>query len=557
MTDDERETPNCVAILADELPSLATEEEFGPGTSGARRLVGALLQYALAPLDLVAGAAAPGDARAEGPCARAATSAPARMRVLSRQAFAQEAAARGYVAMHDTQAGRPGLGAYLRSQFRARPVAFTCPAPPILSRPLSAATAMPASSPAGRSCDAVVCTSRAEAAAVGRWLDACAAGCGGAAAGCFVESITVIPEGVEIPPLMPVPRREIRRRIGLPEDSVVFLRVGDLTGAPPGELASLLCAVRGVCQGAAHVRVQLLLAGAVDPTTLATLRRRAHDLQVDRLVEFRPLPCGLAYRMLVQAADVFVVPIDTVDGAAARLALEAMACGLPLLAPDCGAVRELVEPGVTGLLVPVRAAVDPGLLDAAPVLLPYELPQRLREAVVMDGAALERALNELLGNRTGLTQMGVRARERAQAAHAWPGVIAAYEALWQELAARARSAEPGPPRASVFVSPDYTAVFGGHPTSFVGPETRLRVTERGAESLASRVLPAIDASVSEALVPDVLCRLLESANRRSFLRPCTVSAVTSAVPTRMLRDQGEIVRHLMWLLKYDLLEVLE
>jgi len=43
-----------------------------------------------------------------------------------------------------------------------------------------------------------------------------------------------------------------------------------------------------------------------------------------------------------------------------------MACGLPCIATDVGGNRDLVEPGITGLLVPPR---DPGALAEAMLAL--------------------------------------------------------------------------------------------------------------------------------------------------------------------------------------------
>ena len=65
-------------------------------------------------------------------------------------------------------------------------------------------------------------------------------------------------------------------------------------------------------------------------------------------------------RETMHAADVFVLPSDFESFS--YTLLEAMACGLPCIATDAGGNRDLVEPGVTGLLVPRR---DPqSLADA-------------------------------------------------------------------------------------------------------------------------------------------------------------------------------------------------
>jgi glycosyltransferase involved in cell wall biosynthesis len=71
-------------------------------------------------------------------------------------------------------------------------------------------------------------------------------------------------------------------------------------------------------------------------------------------------------RRLYAAADVFVCP--TLEEAFGKTMAEAMACGTPVLAFRCSAPADLVEPGLTGLLVEPHNA--DALLGAIVQLLP-------------------------------------------------------------------------------------------------------------------------------------------------------------------------------------------
>lgn len=96
-----------------------------------------------------------------------------------------------------------------------------------------------------------------------------------------------------------------------------------------------------------HPSARLLLTQPVHPS-LAPILPRYHDLPI----EWSPsLPhAQLANRL--RSADIFVLP--SLEEGLVRTALEAMACGLPVvLTPNCGA-NDFVQPGINGEVVPIR-----------------------------------------------------------------------------------------------------------------------------------------------------------------------------------------------------------
>jgi colanic acid/amylovoran biosynthesis glycosyltransferase len=56
----------------------------------------------------------------------------------------------------------------------------------------------------------------------------------------------------------------------------------------------------------------------------------------------------------LQQADVFV--LSSLSEGISNAVLEAMACGLPIITTDCGGMREAVDDGVEGLVIPTRDA---------------------------------------------------------------------------------------------------------------------------------------------------------------------------------------------------------
>jgi colanic acid/amylovoran biosynthesis glycosyltransferase len=90
-------------------------------------------------------------------------------------------------------------------------------------------------------------------------------------------------------------------------------------------------------------------------------------------------------RALLQRADAFVLPSVGLGEAAPVSVMEAMACGLPVVASIIGGTPDMITHGVDGLLIP--QADEPALADAL-VLLATDPAERRR----LGQAARERAL---------------------------------------------------------------------------------------------------------------------------------------------------------------------
>jgi colanic acid/amylovoran biosynthesis glycosyltransferase len=96
----------------------------------------------------------------------------------------------------------------------------------------------------------------------------------------------------------------------------------------------------------------------------------AHDLGLVDSVELLGRLAPEQVRDRLRAADVFL--LSSLSEGISNAALEAMACGLPVVTTDCGGMREAIDDGVEGFVVPVREpqpmaealmrlALDPGL----------------------------------------------------------------------------------------------------------------------------------------------------------------------------------------------------
>ena len=197
--------------------------------------------------------------------------------------------------------------------------------------------------------------------------------------------LIVIGNGVDVQIFAPDEevRSEMRAELGIPSNAVVIVTVARLVREKGVlDLAEAAAALK------ADDRIYFLIVGDALPSDRTSV---AHELKRHRATaELGHRWRSLGYRRditrLLQAADIFVLP--TYREGLPRSVIEAMAVGLPAVATNIPACRELVEPGRTGLLVP------PG-----------------------DIASLTAALASLADSAELRAQMGARARERALAAH--------------------------------------------------------------------------------------------------------------------------------------------
>ena len=165
--------------------------------------------------------------------------------------------------------------------------------------------------------------------------------------------IEVLPTGVDLGRFRPGDGAAARRALGLGAGDRVLLYVGRLDREK--NLEFLLSAVARVTTPG----TRLLLVGR--GTQGPALRRAADAAGLGSRVELRggSPPTGLP--VYYQAADAFVfASTSETQGLAV---LEAMACGLPVVAVRASGIEEIVTDGVSGLLVPEDAAALAGAVD--------------------------------------------------------------------------------------------------------------------------------------------------------------------------------------------------
>jgi len=218
--------------------------------------------------------------------------------------------------------------------------------------------------------------------------------------------VATIPCGVDTDLFVPGERAEARRRLGL-DDRPVLLWVGRL--APIKGLDTLLDAVARLRTTGQDPRLLIVGGDADEPPNdhEASLRRRIALLALEDSVRFvGPQPQSVLPLYYV-ASDVTVLP--SYYESFGMVALEAMACGSPVIASRVGGLVTTVRDGVTGFLVP----------DS-------------------DVAALAERIGSLLADPDLRWRVG-REGVRWAAQHRWPCVAEAVCREYAALEARAKA----------------------------------------------------------------------------------------------------------------------
>jgi len=184
--------------------------------------------------------------------------------------------------------------------------------------------------------------------------------------GADVRKIVAVPCGVDLNLFRPVPQGEARRMLGLPAGRRVVLFVGRIE--PLKGIDTLLRAMALLAADGASKQEDLSViivggapgAGAAQVRSeLERLQRLQTELGIEHLVTFMGAQNQDTLVYYYSAADVTVVPSHYESFG--MVALEAMACGTPVIASKVGGLAFTVQDGQTGFLVPER---DPELLAA-------------------------------------------------------------------------------------------------------------------------------------------------------------------------------------------------
>ena len=165
--------------------------------------------------------------------------------------------------------------------------------------------------------------------------------------GADVSKTSVIYNGVDTNFFHPMNKEESRDKLGLPKNKTLILTIRRLVYK--NGLDTLIESASLLKQDYPH----LLFIVIGEGPSRKLIEKRVRELRIDdniRLTGFVPEKLLPLY---YNAADYFVIPSSSGEGLPLVL-LEAMACGLPVIATTVGGIPEIIKDMKNGVLVPPR-----------------------------------------------------------------------------------------------------------------------------------------------------------------------------------------------------------
>ena len=224
--------------------------------------------------------------------------------------------------------------------------------------------------------------------------------------------IRVISPGVDTERFHPIPAAHAKERMGICPDRRIILFVGRIE--PLKGVDNLLRAIALVMERRPELREGLcvpVIGGDPDRVReddeMMRLQELREELGIGDIVTFLGTRDQDTLQYSYSAAEMVVMPSDYESFG--MVALEAMACGTPVIASDVGGLAFLVRHGRTGYRVPAR-----------------------------DPAALAAKITRLLTDEGLRRRIGHRAACWAES-YAWPRIADRIEEVYAELIAQAES----------------------------------------------------------------------------------------------------------------------
>ena len=349
-----------------------------------------------------------------------------------------------------------------------------------------------------------------------------------------------------------------REALGIADGDIAFLFVGRLSFHAKAHPYPMYLALERAAQRTGN-RLHLIQAGWFANDFIENaFRDGARDFCPSVTAHFLDARKPEVRFAIWQAADIFTSLSDNIQETFGLTPIEAMAAGLPSVVSDWDGYRDTVQHGEHGFRVPTFAP-PPGqgadLADAHAIGIDtYDrYCGYASQFIAVDIDATAEAYGTLIGNPGLRAKMGEAARKVALATFDWRYVIARYQELWAELAARRASAmESAPAQGPIYwpARADPYTLFVDYPTEVLSPLHRLEPGDFAGD-LATIVAHPLFNFAKHRLRLDLCEILLRAVAER---RAITLSDIGAALAEA---DRAVLPRNAAFLVKVGMIRLVK
>lgn len=466
---------------------------------------------------------------------------------------------RPITAFHNAAAPQLSQLSYLRSEFSPRPFPITCITYGLSQQYLLWDVYVRLMLTPMLPCDSVICISKAARQAFKSKFEQVKSslqetGLSGPKAEIRLD---VLPLGIDVELYRPRDREDTRRVLGLPQKKTLILYFGRIDHTTKGDMSPLLIAFRELL-GKHGSGLILVLAGAVSDAESSSIMHTAAQLGCAQQLLIRTQPTVIEGPLYFAAADIFVSLSDTLQESFGLSPLEAMASGLPAVVSDWSGYREIVVDKVTGFHIKTYwSECDDETCAFAPLQHWRDDHMRLSQSVAADIRQLVECLDALITNRDQRASMGEAARQHVLKNYSWQRVMMQYYHLWQDLSQIAVSLPQQKLEKQSLQNPHYFRNFGHYATQTLTGQERLGITSLGRQIRRQSNIFLLHPEIRPLLNPKILKVMLKVVQMAELIKyPITVADISQRVGPRHQLTPQAMTAHIMWLLKYGLLQVM-
>ena len=262
-------------------------------------------------------------------------------------------------------------------------------------------------------------------------------------------------------------------------------------------------------------------------------------------------------RALYRAADMFIAPSDSPQETFGLTAIEAMACGVPVIASDWNGYKETVAHGEAGIRVPTYVPLLPGIVAPRHLVDNSLMHLIVAQSVAIDVGRLANAMVLLGTDEAYRAYLAKGARDRAVAqydVHVIAGALRAVLTMRESLAAtgEADASDGGSVDdlvPTIGASGSLWDLFGTFGTRSLHDGDMLMTSAYGQKGL-HEILPVyLTPEMEQVLYPDLV---------RPLCRACATPAPFGHVRTALMlgnRDAERIDYTIYWTIKQGLIDV--